>query len=424
MRKTLWIICLATFLCIGQSHAQWTQQASYTKNNLHDVAFYNANIGYAVGENGTVLKTLNGGQKWMAVTSPEASTITSVTVLDSASVMVTTNNYGEASIYESNNQGKVWHKMLSDTRTFYATATPSAKLYSASSQIYKSIDHGISWEAQQPLNLTTTYNQITFTNEVNGMLAGNVGGFATYSAQFMRTVDGENWYGNNNFSFPNANAFSAFCPISEDSVLMFTNFYNMYFPGDSSQLILLTDFKLKRVFDDSIWDFKSRVLIKSFQDRISDCKFFSLKNGYAISEKGNIYKTVGGSKVKKEYSGTSILRAIFMLNENTGFVVGDGGLILKKNPPSSLIVSGKKVSVFPNPASNFANVVFNAGLGLKATIQITDLTGNVKWVMPERMLTGNQQIKVPTENLKSGYYNINLVSQGTVVGNSQLIIQK
>lgn len=49
----------------------WTSQVSGTTEPLHGVCFWNADIGYAVGEQATILATQNGGASW----TPQASGI-------------------------------------------------------------------------------------------------------------------------------------------------------------------------------------------------------------------------------------------------------------------------------------------------------------------------------------------------------------
>src|SRR5690349_18485643 len=155
--------------------AQWTQQQSGVRTHLRDVAFYDANTGYAVGDGGVVLKTTNGGNRWTAVTSPDKSDVVSVTVAGNNDVMVTTSSlYGNAAVYETINGGKTWMKVLSDVNSFYAAATPAKSLYSISSNIYRSDNYGKEWHAQQPLSNTSVYTQLAFPDNKTGIVAGNV----------------------------------------------------------------------------------------------------------------------------------------------------------------------------------------------------------------------------------------------------------
>jgi len=339
--KFLVVSFLAFIFLINSSFAQWTKQTSPVKADLYDVAFANLKFGYAVGATGTVLKTTNGGNTWVKVTAPDSADIISVAVVDTSLVIVTTNAaFGSANIYESANQGKSWHKTLTDLRPFYATAPSANNLYSASSKIYNSKNFGKDWQSQKPLNSTSTYTQINFSDNNNGIVAGNISGILTYSADFVRTVNGKDWYSGDAFSFPNANGFSSFSAVTADSVYMFTNFYNRFTPGDSSQLILLTGFHLQKV--SQLWVFYSKILINSIQDVINDCKFFSGGVAYAVSKAGIIYNSSNNYAFKKEYNGEVALHAIYMLDKKNGFAVGDGGLILKRQAANNVVEQSSK----------------------------------------------------------------------------------
>ena len=57
------MIIVALFMVNGVL-AQWVTQNSGTTRNLNSVYFIGVNSGYAVGDSGTILKTINGGVSW------------------------------------------------------------------------------------------------------------------------------------------------------------------------------------------------------------------------------------------------------------------------------------------------------------------------------------------------------------------------
>jgi len=73
------LIPAVLFLLPGYASAGWVQQASGTTNHLLSVQFpVDAQTGYAVGHNGTIVKTTDGGVNWATQTSSTLSNLASV----------------------------------------------------------------------------------------------------------------------------------------------------------------------------------------------------------------------------------------------------------------------------------------------------------------------------------------------------------
>lgn len=62
--------------------ANWYEQQSGTENTLRDVDFVDSRNGWAVGHNGTILYTNDGGRKWVAQFSGTTSRLEEVTFVD------------------------------------------------------------------------------------------------------------------------------------------------------------------------------------------------------------------------------------------------------------------------------------------------------------------------------------------------------
>lgn len=421
---------LMTMLCacaMNVCSAQWVQQKAPTQNNLKAISFYNNRIGFAVGDGGTVLRTKDGGQTWQLMTAPSKDNLTSVTLLDSGIVIVTTASWESSPmVYRSEDAGATWLKSVSDTRNFYAAKTPSQRLFAVSDHIYESDDAGKQWAPHKDLNNTSTYSYIGFSDEQTGMIAGNVSGAYTYSTEFVRTADGgKNWYNSFPYDFPNDNGFSSLDFVNADTAFMFTNHYNRYSPGDSCQLIMLSHFRLRKGLSDYEWHFNSKVLVPSFPDRLNACKFFGNGKAYTVSDKGIIYSSINyGKNWKEEYTGKSILHGIYMFNENTGFVVGDGGLILKKDSMVKNVAAKQLlVKLYPNPADDKATLSFTLEKQMKISVQVTDANGNIVLTKAAVSLEkGEQQLSLPSSNLQRGIYQVTLLSNGKVLGTTKLII--
>lgn len=75
---------LVIFLSLNAAQAQnWTWQNPQPQgSNLNEVCFPNANIGYTVGLDGTILKTTDGGNSWTAQNTGTMNSFSSVYFTD------------------------------------------------------------------------------------------------------------------------------------------------------------------------------------------------------------------------------------------------------------------------------------------------------------------------------------------------------
>ena len=74
MKKLFVLITLFSFNTVN---AQWTKHVSGTNNRLNSV-FFVGNIGYVVGDSGTILKTIDKGDSWISQISGTPEVLESV----------------------------------------------------------------------------------------------------------------------------------------------------------------------------------------------------------------------------------------------------------------------------------------------------------------------------------------------------------
>jgi photosystem II stability/assembly factor-like uncharacterized protein len=427
MKRNL-LSAIAACAAINFASAQWTRLTSPTTNNLYAVAFNNERFGYAVGEKGTVLRTNDGGATWTVLPSPDSTDIKSVIIVDSATVIVATaNSNGKSAIYKSITRGNSWHKMLRDDKPFNLEQLPNGNLFGMSTFAYLSTDKGETWQTGQRLNSTSSYNEVEFPDNHHGFIGGNVIGDTTNHAEFLRTEDvGQTWHQSYAFGFPNNFAFSSMSALNADTLFMFTNYDKRFHPKDSSQLLMLFKFKLRPAGNDTIWNFRSRLVNKSIADIMNTCKFFSGGLGYAAGDHGNIYiSTTNGKKWTKEYRGRVTINSLYMLNENKGYAVGDNGLVLKRdvavfsNVPAELL----PMKVFPNPASSSSTVSFTLKKSAGIVLQVADEKGTIVYTdQSKKYNAGTYQRTIPVANFHRGVYHINVIIDGNLKGKSELLV--
>lgn len=427
--KHILLYAIAFVMVINCANAQWTQLNSPTTKTLNAVSFFNARLGYAVGANGTVLRTKDGGDSWSIMASPDTANLTSVVVIDSTVLLVTTGNTnGNSAVYKSTTSGSTWHKVLHDNLPFYATQTHDGKLFAMSVYLYSSNDGGETWKPEKRLNSTSAYTDIEFPDDATGYIGGNIRGQYTYNPEFLRSTDGGNkWHESYPFAFPDTSGFTCFNAMNADTIFMFTNYFKHFREKKNTELLLITRFHLKGTVGDTVWNFKAKVQIDSMEDVINDCKFFEGGSGYSAGNIGIIYHTTTyGKKWNKEYTGRTTIHGIYMQNENKGYAVGEYGLILRRQDTTAALRTSSTetmtVKVYPNPASNSSTVSFSLARSANVIVQLSNERGAIVYTQAKQYSAGSYQQLIPVANLQRGLYHITLIVNGKVEGRSQLLV--
>ena len=407
--------------------AQWTQQTSPTTNNLYAVAFNNERSGYAAGAKGIVLRTNDGGVTWTILPSPDSSDIKSITIVDSTTVIVATaNSNGKSAVYKSTTRGNSWYKVLSDDLPFYIGQIPNGNLFSTSTCAFISSNKGDTWLAKQPLNSTSIYSEIDFADNDHAFIGGNVIGDTTYYREFLRSENGRRWYPSYPFAFPNNFAFSSMSAISADTLFMFTNYHKRFHPKDSSQLLMLFNFRLQYVVTDTIWKFRAKIIYESLPDIINTCKFFSDTLAYAAGKHGDIYiSRTAGKRWKKEYRGKITINNLCMITTKKGYAVGNNGLILKREVATINKVSSQilPLKIYPNPSTNSATLSFTLDKTSDIILQLVDESGVVVYIHQNKKYSaGSYQLLIPVANLQNGIYHMNFIVDGYIKTKTKLLV--
>jgi photosystem II stability/assembly factor-like uncharacterized protein len=275
----------------------FTQKTNLTKD-LRSIYFIDNMTGWIAGDEGTLLKTTNGGNNW-----------------DKISLI---NYYWPKCIFFINNS--------------------TGWICGNWGLIIKSTDGGYSW-VQQAGNSNFTFRSIRFTDPDTGIAVGQFG-------KITRTSDGGNlWTSIESgvtftlhsvfFSTPQKVWVSAKCGgfLSNDAGLHWINYISV-----CSEQVLFVD-------QNTGWF--SNVTLKTTDGGISwfhtnglsydYIAFPSAETGYSCGVTGAITKTIDGGfnwKSPEKYK-TRYLNSICFINNSTGWAVGDSGKILKTTTGSN-----------------------------------------------------------------------------------------
>jgi photosystem II stability/assembly factor-like uncharacterized protein/subtilisin-like proprotein convertase family protein len=143
------------------------------------VDFVNKNEGWAVGDNGTIRHTINGGATWTTQTSPVSGSVDKVFFLDENNGWIASlDSWGQ--IAHTTNGGKDWIKQTNPTLNKIADVffiTPEKGwAVGMDSTILRTTDGGANW---QRVDLTVTNNwffrSVFFIDEMHGWTVGVYG---------------------------------------------------------------------------------------------------------------------------------------------------------------------------------------------------------------------------------------------------------
>jgi len=155
--------------------ATWTQRVSNTTNTLAAVTFPDANTGYAVGFNGTIIKSNNGGVSWTAQTSGTTEDLCAVSFIDVNTGYAVGGQTSIGKIFKTTNGGTTWSPVSISSGvlwTCYFLNANTGWVAGSGKAIYKTTDGGSTWTSHLAVTLANVdVNSIQFLDANTGYIA-------------------------------------------------------------------------------------------------------------------------------------------------------------------------------------------------------------------------------------------------------------
>jgi photosystem II stability/assembly factor-like uncharacterized protein len=408
--KKFYIILFALFMASG-ARAQWVPLNSGTGVSLLSVYFTDVNTGYVVGENGTILKTIDGGSNWNAQNSGTANMLNSVyfpddsigyAVGDSGTILKTTDG---GSNWTSQNISEImW--LYSVFFTSSDTGYIAGSFFDSSDWlgiIFKTTDGGINWDTN--FTIDGYLFSIHFPSPDTGYVLGHTYLVPLLLPITLKTVDGgENW-----------TQFTTGCGYIPAAVY----FINV----DTGFIVGSYDYP-QGLFYKTLDGGVNWTLQTGDYDRVNSVYFPDSDIGYAVGggDNGLILKTNdGGTRWYKQDSLISYgLLSVYFPNNDTGYVVGYGGIILKTTNGGLLVGINEKtltiesLKIYPDPSSTTITIEMPTTPIKNTILTIYNINGQQ---LTERQIT-EQQTVVDVSGLSKGIYFVRVRDDRTVmVGN-------
>lgn len=397
-RKVIKVILISVYLFIifllphtVKAQSGWTLQQSGTTQDLYSFSFIDLNTGFVAGNNGTLLKTTNGGLNWLpqqtgtnnsfyAMSFPSANT---GYIVGTGGVLVKTTNGGlNWNLYPAGSIYPQYSVYFLNESTGYVVAS----LALSNNTILKTTNGGLNWSTYS-LN-AAILKSVYFIDFNTGFVAGN--NFSSGTV-YKTTNGGNNW---TLLSTP-------------------TGFYHSVFLNNSTTGYVAGQKIIKTVNGASSWASlynSSNILFSIF--------FPVINTGYASGDNGTIVKTTNAGNnwmLQQNLATSSTLLNIFFLNTNTGYAVGTFGTIIKTtnggeplglDPKSGVIPKEYSLSQnYPNPFNPLSKIEFQIPKLSNVKLMVFDALGKeISTLVNEQLNPGIYEVDFNASNYTSGVY--------------------
>jgi photosystem II stability/assembly factor-like uncharacterized protein len=330
MKKLFYFIVLS--ITISANAQSWVSlNDNYlTQVQFNSVNFFDANTGYAVGINGTIAKTTDGGNTWSIIKSG-GSELNSVACLGATDVVVAGHN---GVIMRSTDGGSNWELINSGTvkilENIYFSSSSTGYIVGERGAILKSTDSGNTWAALTPPDTSNLFSS-SFVND-------NVGYISSGSKLLKTTDGGQHWdikttpgcycvsFINADTGFAASGYVISMTTDGGDNWVTVSN--NM--SGDTYTSIVFTDNDHGYATDYSCGVYKTTdgglhwTQASYLNGELFSMDMVNSEIGYIVGYRGVIFKTTDGGTYWTEQTrmiGDAYINSVLFTDDSTGYVL-------------------------------------------------------------------------------------------------------
>jgi len=411
-------------IIVGNLFSQqgWFQQNSGTAQNISCIYFLDNNNGIAGCDGGIILRTTNGGLVWNTINLNYANPVLTVSMFSPSIILAGFAN----KIFRSTNSG-----LNCDTAfgigamkfSFISNSIGYAVYSYTSNIIYKTTNSGLNWSNVGVVPTTSLIRSICFLNESTGFAGGtfwSVGHPIYYSILLKSTSGGSSW------DYKYSGLVGSYSAI-----------YSISF-GDNNNGMAVENTAASKIVKTT--NGGNNWIAETTTGIVHSVECIASNFAWLCGDNGIIrYTTNFGSNWTSQNSGTNVqLNEIFFINQNTGWCVGNTGILLKtinggisglKRLNEAIPENFSLRQNYPNPFNPVTKIRFDipslvrGGAGV-VVLKVYDILGReVATLVNEQLKPGTYEVEWNGSNFASGVYFYSLNAKN-FIETKKLILSK
>lgn len=392
----------------------WTSQTSGVTVNLKDVHFANSQMGWAVGDAGTIINTTDGGQTWSAQTSGVSEILRAVFFIDVNTGWAVGGNLSKA-LLKTTNGGSTWQSIaasniMSNLMYDIAFADANTGWLVAYDSVFRTTDGGATWVNEA--YTTAVFSQVTRAIAVTSDTTAYMGGSSKQSS----TTRAADVFYRRAEQTPILWDRSGFDPNVTGEEIMSIDFINAdigFAGGKNGKLYKKSNYHLS-----GIWYLNKDV--SSNANLISAVSFPSESNGMfcavvsAVPSYTVIYHTVDTGDTWSATPDTIhdfSFPVLYAPSNDTAWIVGTGGKIyrgVRSTVSYTNISLDLDIRLYPNPTTNLVNVEIKSDKNDFINYTLSDLTGRIIKKGQWNINSSFAKFTLNISDISNGVYLLNL----------------
>lgn len=370
---------------------------------VFDINFINPLTGWAANYGDRLLYTSNGGQNWVNSAATNLLNADGVYFINSSTGFATGVSGSEhlgastVTVSKTTNGGAVWNILTlpengSTFKLQFVNANDGFILLRTNTlnyKIYKTSNAGANWS--QAFTTTEVMNDIYFTTQINGWMAGESGKI------YKTTNGGVNW------------SLQTSGTSYQLYAVFFLNANLGWSCGANGTVIATTN-------GGANWSLQNTGTTKV----LTDIEFGSSTNGCAVGEDGVRLATGNGGAtwgLNIEPSQADLYSLAFS-GANQVYIAGDNGYIAGNSFLVGIQQAGNQVpdkfelnQNYPNPFNPSTTIKFSIPKAGYISLNVFDVTGkHIKTLISQNMNAGSYNYTLNSDGISSGVYFYRLVS--------------